>query len=389
MPDITGIGTSQTRLPDPDTGKDVLYQTDKYSDGRIVTSKYDEATKQWVTVSTKIDAKTEKAFQDAVDNERKAAKAGEPTRAEETGPRTVTGADGTTYAWEPRKKAWQPIGNAADKPVTPAEKASLEVRKGELDRQSQNDVARIGVEKTNAQTAAGRLDLDRVESAARLKLQQLNSDVAAGRLSLEQRAQQWAEYKAQNIDAPIAQAHADAAKASAAASQQNAATNAQQQALAQQQYTEITKPKAAFDQAKTLYDVGREAAKDAVDNAMKLIPYQGGADFGKHFAETLGGTRANFSGDDFKVQMPDLNALAEQAAMRAHQNFQALRGSLGGVQPGMAAASTMPGAAPVAAIPNPTPAPNVAAPPPTTGYVPDDGFVRYLLAGGSQATMPS
>lgn len=356
---VTGTGSrtywqvpGSTRTSESSSPGAIQYQEDRYSDGRIVLSKFDPAVGRWVQESVTYDPET--ADQYRKDNQ--AQREENQTDAENR----------RTAEQERHNRAQEDQAAATARRQDTRSAQDQQARNRQLDQQAQRDVDRIKIEQQNAQTSQGRLDLDRIRAAAEAKRDELNAAVAAGRLSQEERSLEWQKYKAQNIDAPIAQAHADAAKASAAASQQNAATNAAQ--------LDFQREQSPFKNATDLLTFGQKAGEDAVANAKTLIPYMGGPNFGQHFADTLKGTSANFSGDDFKFTPPDFDAMAQQAAQRASQQFMRAVNYFKGGGGAMAA----PGAPSPAVAPAPLPPSNVQT---------DNDFLNFLYT--KNAGMPA
>lgn len=170
--------------------------------------------------------------------------------------------------------------------------------------------------------------LAELKRQAEQKRDQLRAEVDAGAKSEEQARAEFDAWYDVTIEPQAAalqaeQATVDASNARTAAADQRAELTAESTYETNRQ------------------NVARQAAADAVDRVTRTLPMRVGPNFGTNFAralETLStGGPSPFSASDFTYDMPDLNAIAEQATSRA----------LAGISPYAAARAN----APMPAIP--------------------------------------
>jgi hypothetical protein len=189
-------------------------------------------------------------------------------------------------------------------------------------------------------------DLATVKNEADAYLANLNAQLANRTITAAEYGRLWDSYYQTTVKPKI-----DAANAEANA---EAARQAQRQAEADRRTA------AREDRATTLGELefGRRAGQDAVSNALALLHYQVSPTFLREFAAGLGtlssgGGHVAFSPEAFQIQLPDLNALAEQGAQRAAAVYRGTAGvpftPQGAVAPAAAPAPAAAAAAPPAA----------------------------------------
>lgn len=266
-----------------------------------------------------------------------------------------------------------------DRAMTPAEKAATE-----------QAAQRIDVERQNAKTSEARASADALYQQTQTKIAEMNADIAAGRLKHDQAVEQFNEWYKTNIEGPLAQVHAEAAKITAQASatnadtaRMNAQTSAGQLALDTRKLNEVTEPTQALTNALGVAQLGQTAGQDAIKNWLATAPLQVGSGFGGDFANALhtlssGGGPVNFQGSDFTYNIPDFQTMANTAADQAVARLKSGLGSFGSMV-GAPAPAVQPAPAPSPAVqPAPFPGGAPASDPASAAAMNDPQVLAWL-----------
>lgn len=180
--------------------------------------------------------------------------------------------------------------------------------------------------------------------------QHFADQIEAGKLSLDSGMAQWNKWKAENVDIPIQTAQEARAKA-----QMEVDRNTEERRRAEFGATDEA------NRAKFGYDAGQ----DAINTAIKLLPFQVGKGFTANAASAVnnlaqGKGFSGWSGDNFRVQPPDLNGLFKNWAAQAMALYKPTAERLSAAQASDTARSPIP----MPSYPMPTPGGADMPPPP-------------------------
>lgn len=192
-------------------------------------------------------------------------------------------------------------------------------------------------------------DLTSVKNEADAYVRNLDAQLAAGTIKADEYGRLWDSYYQTNVKPKIEQANQEA--------------NAEAARLAQRQTEADRRAGAREDRATSLGEAefGQQAGRNAVADALALLPYQVSPTFLREFAAGLGtlssgGGHVQFSPEAFQIQLPDLNALADQGAQRAAAMYRGTAGVPFTPQGAPPVAAALPPGAPPAAAPAAPPA---------------------------------
>jgi hypothetical protein len=352
--EIVGIGTETRMEPDPTTGKITQYQIDRYSDGRVVTSRWDPAQNggqgAWVTVGTKMDEAVRKQHDAAVAAERSQGEGKIVTLPDGRKARVEGNSLVPLEGQEPRTPATRQLVWVDDKPYvfdpesgvfTAA--AGLPARTPKPEAAAAPKAGNVPGVSLGAPRPGQRTDLRSLEAGWNAQIAAWNADTsldADGRGAERRNALFQKLYQEEIL--PAAQ-RAQQEATEYALEQERRQREQDEAARETRERTRTTEERRAGIEEEGLAlrrgELERNVRSDAVQAALDLLPYQAGPTFSADLAGVYNRILPGaFSPGAFSVNLPDLNAVADEAVKR----MVALHGT---AVPERTAAAALPSAA--------------------------------------------
>lgn len=364
----------------------VEYEERTYEDGTKILSRFDPEAGNWVQESVEVDSGIRGQHKD----QQAADAAGAKTDAK--APDRATFPDGSLRERNPQTGEWTILATKPQGPATP-EAPQLHTFPDGSQRQWNPATSKWDVIATKPE-AAGAGDVENVDIGAQrpgsrvditsLKAQKdafvasLNADKSLTREERQRRFNTYMQTVVQpQLDRAAQEANEEADRQRRRQEQQDAIAKRNADLVesregravsAQDRQTKLAEDQFAFNKEKEQYDRSYTRGRDSVSDALALLKYRVDPSFSPSLAGIYNQiVPGAFSPGAFQVDLPDLDALANQhvgGLMAMHDQPAAPR----------AAAASVPGVAPPVPAPAPTVMPGMAAAAQTNQQLPPGGI---------------